>query len=155
MTVDGAFIQKLRNDFFSGRTVIGKLCTAQTVFLISKQVIQRNYGVLSGEVGGNVIRVGDADIGCRIGGNIGNDIVVNFAVIRVQVQVYRDIGIQGFKICNGFLVDFRLGFVGIIFRPEGDLIVPGSIEFLRNGEFRQPLGTMAAGQRQGQPAQGT
>ena len=83
MTVDGAFIQKLRNDFFSGRTVIGKLRAAQTVFLIGKQVIQRNYGILSGEVGGNVIWVGDADIGCRIGGNIGNDIVVNFAVIRV------------------------------------------------------------------------
>ena len=56
---------------------------AQTVFFIGKQVIQRNYGILPGEVGGNVIRVGDADIGCRIGGNIGNDIVVNFAVIRV------------------------------------------------------------------------
>ena len=42
-----------------------------------------NYGILPGEVGGNVIRVGDADIGCRIGGNIGNDIVVNFAVICV------------------------------------------------------------------------
>ena len=83
MTVDGAFIQKLRNDFFSGRTVIGKLRAAQTVFLIGKQVIQRNYGILSGEVGGNVIWVGDADIGCRIGRNIGNDIVVNFAVIRV------------------------------------------------------------------------
>ena len=83
MTVDGAFIQKLGNDFFSGRTVIGKLRAAQTVFFIGKQVIQRNYGILPGEVGGNVIRVGDADIGCRIGGNIGNDIVVNFAVIRV------------------------------------------------------------------------
>ena len=56
MTVDGAFIQKLGNDFFSGRTVIGKLRAAQTVFLIGKQVIQRNYGILSGEVGGNVIR---------------------------------------------------------------------------------------------------
>ena len=57
MTVDGAFIQKLRNDFFSGRTVIGKLRAAQTVFFIGKQVIQRNYGILPGEVGGNVIRV--------------------------------------------------------------------------------------------------
>ena len=63
MTVDGAFIQKLRNDFFSGRTVIGKLRAAQTVFFIGKQVIQRNYGILPGEVGGNVIRVGDADMG--------------------------------------------------------------------------------------------
>ena len=57
MTVDGAFIQKLRNDFFSGRTVIGKICAAQTVFFIGKQVIQRNYSILPGEVGGNVIRV--------------------------------------------------------------------------------------------------
>ena len=48
MTVDGAFIQKLRNDFFSGRTVIGKICAAQTVFFIGKQVIQRNYGILPG-----------------------------------------------------------------------------------------------------------
>ena len=54
-----------------------------TIIYFGKQVIQRNYGILPGEVGGNVIRVGDADIGCRIGGNIGNDIVVNFAVIRV------------------------------------------------------------------------
>ena len=70
-----------------------------------------------------MIRISDADIRRRIGGNIGNNVIIDFAVIRIQIQIHRDIGIQCLKIRDSFFVNIRLGFVGIIFRPEGDFVI--------------------------------
>ena len=76
--------------------------------------------------------------------------VVDAAVVRVQLHRHRDVGIQGLEALDGLLVDLRLGLVGIVLRPEGDLVVPGGIEGLRHLEPGPAPAAVAPGQTEGQ-----
>lgn len=55
-----------------------------------------------------MVRVGDADIRRRLRRNIRNNVVVNFAVIRVQLQIDRNIRVECLKIRDRFFVNIRL-----------------------------------------------
>ena len=65
-----------------------------------------------------MVRIGDADIRGGIGGNIGDNVIIDSAVVRIQAQVYRNIGIKRLKVLNGFFVNIRLGLVGIVFAQK-------------------------------------
>ena len=56
---------------------------------------------VAGEVGGDVVRVGDAHVGGGAGGDVGDDVVVDVAVVGVQPQVHGDVGVQRLKVLNG------------------------------------------------------
>ena len=143
-----AFAQKLSDDLLLRRGIKADLAAAQAVFLILKQRVQRHDAVRAGHVCRDVIRVGDADVRRGLGSDVGDDVVVNLAVIRVQAQIDLDIRIQRFKPLNGVLVDRHLGHVGVVFRPECDLMLLRPVEFLRNLKGLQPSGAVAARQRE-------
>ena len=132
MAVDSAFRQKLGDNFRLRGGVKAHLAATKTVFFIGEQLVQGNHRVFAGEIGRDVVGVGDADVGGGVGCDVGNDVVVNFAVVRVQPEIHGDVGIQGFKIRDGLFVDVHLGHVGVVFRPEGDLIAPGGVKVVRN-----------------------
>ena len=115
---DSAFLQKLRHHLRQLRTVISDLAPAKAVLLILKQIIQRNHLVCPRHVGCNVIRIGDADIRCCSCGQIRNDVVVDFRVIRIQLHIDADIRIQSLEILNGLMIDCRLVLVRIVLGPE-------------------------------------
>lgn len=140
----GALLQKLGDDLIAFYRVKFQLAAAKTVAFICHQVIQGNHRVISGQVSGNVVRVSDAHIWGGFCGNVGNDIIVDLAVIGVKPQVYSNIGIQGLEIGDGLFVNFRLGFVGVVFGPEGDFIVLGGIKFFRDGKCALLLCTVTA-----------
>ena len=96
-----------------------------------------------------MVGIGDADVGCGPGGDIGDHVVVDLSIVCIQPQVYRDIGIQGLEILNGLFVNVRLTLVGVIFGPEGDLICFCFIKGLRRLEGLRFPGAVAAGQENG------
>ena len=69
-----------------------------------------------------MVGIGDADIRCRIRRDVGDDIVIDLSVIGIQFQIDFDIRIDRFKIGDRLLVDVDLIDVGIVLRPERDLI---------------------------------
>ena len=99
-----------------------------------------------------MVRIGDAYIGGGVGGNVGDHIVIDPAVVGVQPQVHGDTGVELLKVRNGLLVDIGLGNVGIVLGPEGDLIAAAFVEGFRNGEGALISCPVAAGKqrRQGQ-----
>src|SRR5699024_9622754 len=128
----------------------GYLAAPQTVLVVRHQVVQRHHHVVAGHVGGDVVGVGDADVGGGAGGNVGDDIVVDVAVVGVEAQGHRDVGIEGLEILNGLLVDVGLVLVGVVFGPEGDLVIPGCVEGLRHREGRLLPAAVTAGE-EGKP----
>lgn len=67
-----------------------------------------------------MVRVGDTYVRSGACGDVGDYIVVDFAVVRVKPKIYGDIGVQGFKIGYCLFIDFGLGFVCVVFGPESD-----------------------------------
>ena len=131
-----AFIQKFGNDLLLCRSVHFCLTSAKSVILVIHQLVQGNHHIAAGHIGGDMVRIGDADIGRRLGGDVGDDIVVDLAVIRIKPQVYVDIGIQCLKVPDGLLINGRLADVRIIFRPESDLVFLRLVKGLGNGKLR-------------------
>ena len=86
-----------------------------------------------------MVRIGNADIRSRIGGNVRDDIVVYFAVIRVKAHVDVDIGIERLKICDRLLIDLGLSLVGVVFGPESEFYLLILVELLRHCELSSPL----------------
>ena len=110
---------------------------------MTEQVVQRDHSVGSSEVSGNVVGIGNADIGRGIGCDIGDDIVIDFAVVCIQPEIDGDVGIQCFEIGDGLLINFYLGHICVIFCPERDFILPRGIEFLRYFKDLLFFGAMA------------
>lgn len=83
-----------------------------------------------------MVRVGDTYVRSGACGDVGDYIVVDFAVVRVKPKIYGDIGVQGFKIGYCLFIDFGLGFVCVVFGPESDLVIlevsnsPGMVKAL-------------------------
>ena len=120
--------------------------SAKTVHRVRHQTGQRHHGVLPSHVGCDVIRVRYADMRRGSGGDIGNDIVVYLPVIGVQAQFDVDIGIQCLKFRNSALVDVRLPDVGVVLRPEHDLVFTRLVKALRNRKGRPLLPSVATAQ---------
>ena len=97
-----------------------------------------------------MVRICHADIGGGLGGDIGDHIAVEPAIVGVQPQVYLDVGIQRLKFSNGGLIDLHLGQVGIVLCPEGDLVIPGGVKFPRQHKLACASCAMAAGEHQRQ-----
>ena len=143
-----ALLQKLRDYLLHGRPVVLQGAAAQPVPLVGKQTVQRRHHIAAGEVGGDVVGVGDAHIGRGVGGDVGDDIVVDLAVVGIQPQLHRDVGVQRLKIGDGFVIDIHLCLVGVVLGPECDLVLPGLVKAVRYGEGILPAGAVAAAQRQ-------
>ena len=124
------------------------LTSAQTVVGIGEQGIQRHHAVIAGQIGGNVVRIRDAHIGRGVGGNVGDHILIDAAVISVELQRHLDIGIDLLELLDRILVDIRLGDIALGLGPEGDLIGTAFIEARRQKERVLVLRAMAARQKQ-------
>ena len=83
-----------------------------------------------------MVRISDTDIGRRVGGDVGNDIIVDLAVIRIQAHIYFDVGIDLLEVPDGLFINGSLGLVGIVLGPESELELPGRIKGFRYLEFR-------------------
>ncbi len=93
MSAESAFVQKLRNNFFRFRRVEREIFSAKPVFFIGKEIFQGNNEVYAGQISGDMIRVCDADIGRRVRCDVGDDIIVNLSVVRIQPEIDGDIRI--------------------------------------------------------------
>ena len=94
-----------------------------------------------------MIRIGNTDVRRRIGRDIGDDIVIDPAVIGIQAHLDLDVRIKILEIFDGFLVDAGLYFVRIVLRPEDHFVLAAGIKALRDREGTGILGSMAARQR--------
>ena len=150
VAVKDTLLQELGYHFLSGGTVVAELTAAQTVLFVQEQIVQRHHRVRAGQIGCNVIRVGDTHIGGGVCGNVGDHIVVNETVVGVKLQLYGDVGIQLLKIFNCFFVDLNLGGVTVVFRPEGDLVIFGGVKAFRHLEHGFFLGAVTAGKAEKQ-----
>ena len=147
---NAALGKKLRHDLLLQNRIKPYLTSPQTVFFVRHQPVQRHHGISAGEVGGDMVRVGDAHIGSGIGGDVGNHILINPAVIGVQLQIHLDIGIQRLKVRNGLFIDIDLIDIGIILGPEGNFILPGFVKAIRHFKSIPLHRTVAAAQQPGQ-----
>ena len=91
-----------------------------------------------------MVRVGDTYVRSGACGDVGDYIVVDFAVVRVKPKIYSDIGVQGFKIGYCLFIDFGLGFVCVVFGPESDFVISGGVKFPGNGKGTLVLRAMTA-----------
>ena len=146
MTVKGTFLQKLGNNLLPPGRIEPDPASPKTVFFILKKSLQGNHEIVPRQVGGDMIRISNADIGRGIRGNIRYHIIINLAIIRIQPQIHRNIGIKLLKIINSLLIDGCLSLVRVVLSPEGNLIIPGIVKFLRNLKGRKSPGAMAPGQ---------
>ena len=123
---------RLRNDFLLGRRIKQKRRSAQSVLLIDDQIIQRNNGIISGQIGCNVIGVGNAYVGRSLCCDICDNIVVNFTVVGIESEFDLDVWIKRLKTGNGIFINLGLCFICVVFGPEGNFIRALGIELLRN-----------------------
>ena len=91
-----------------------------------------------------MVRVGDTYVRSGACGDVGDYIVVDFAVVRVKPKIYGDIWVQGFKIGYCLFIDFGLGFVCVVFCPESDFVISGGVKFPGNGKGTLVLRAMTA-----------
>ena len=70
-----------------------------------------------------MVGIGDADVRRSTGRNIRDYVIINSSVIGVEAESYLDIRIKRLEIRDGLLIDRNLRQIGIVFRPEGDLIL--------------------------------
>ena len=153
IAVKGTFLQELGDDLGTGGSVELNGTAPQTVRRVVEESVQRHHGIHTGQIGGNMVGIGDAHIGGGVGGDVGDHIVINAAVIGVKPQIDLDIGVKGLKIGDGLLINSHLGQVGVVFGPEGDLVLPGFIKGFGHGKGLHAPGTVTGTQRQ-QTAQG-
>ena len=105
MTVYDSLIKELGDHLILSRRIKAHLTAAQAVFSICQKFIQRYDGINAGQICGNVVRVCNADIRCGIGGDVGNDIVVDTSVIGIQTDIDFNVGIEFLESLNGINID--------------------------------------------------
>ena len=150
MAREGAFLQKLRHHFVLRGTLELQLAAPEAVALVGEQVVQRHDHVVSRQIGGDVVGIGDAHVGRGVGGDVGDDVVVDGAVVRVGLQLHLDVGIQRLEVPDRLLVNLLLGVVAVVLGPEGEDVLPGGVEFRRHLKARALLPAMAARKSQKQ-----
>ena len=122
LITDFAFFQEICHDLILSHRVIENLTAAETILFICKELIQRDNAIVAGDIGGNMVRIGNTDIGGGVGGEVRDDILIDGVIVREQFQGHIDIGVNGFKIRHCLCINFLLGFVVFILCPECDLI---------------------------------
>ena len=95
-----------------------------------------------------MVRIGDADIRRGSGRDIGDDVIVDPAVIGIQLHPHMNRRIKGFKIPDRLIVDIGLRFVGVVLRPEGNRSLPLRVKLRRHFKFPRDFCAVTAGQRQ-------
>ena len=152
MAADGELAKELGHDLLLFRGVEPDLFAAEPVGAVRKEVVERHHHVLAGEIGGDVVRVGDAYVGRGGGGNVGDDVVVDLGIVGVKADRHVDIGIKLLKVRHRLLIDLYLGLVGVVLGPEGDVVVPAFVKALRDLKYAS-LPRAVAARQQGQTAQ--
>ena len=122
VSIDPSFFEELWDHLILFRPVKLQLRASQPVLVVTDQVIQGDYHILTGLIGRNVVRIRDAYIRGRPRGNVCDDIIVDVPVIRIQAKIHLDLWIQFLKTCHCLVVDLHLRLVGVILGPEGDLM---------------------------------
>ena len=79
-----------------------------------------------------MVRIRDADVRRRVCLDIGDDIVIDAAIIRIETKIDFDIGVKRLKICDRLFIYTGLIDVGIVLCPEGDLVIAGGVKLLRH-----------------------
>ena len=146
LPADNALLQEFRNDFLPRRPLELQFLSAQAVQGIVHQVVQGHHHVASRHIGGDMVRVGDADVGRRVGRDVGDHVVVNLVIVRIGPDGHGDVGIEGLEVFDGLPVNLRLGFVGVVLRPEDDFHRFAFVEPLGNHE-RAPVHLAVAGRQ--------
>lgn len=95
-----------------------------------------------------MVGVGDAHVGGGAGGDVGDDVVVDLAVVGIQAQLHLDVGVELLEIGDGLLINVSLALVGVVLGPEGDLIGAALVEGVGHLEAHRLLGAVAAGKSQ-------
>ena len=146
----GTLLQKLWDHLlFSGLSNFDWL-PPRPYFGCSETAVQRDDHVVSGQICRDMVRIGNADVRRRPGGNIGDNVVVYLSVVGIQPQVYRNIRIQGLEIRDRLLVNVRLTLVRVIFGPKGQLVLLLSSSNVSGAERPRRLPrAVAAGQENG------
>lgn len=123
MSCKRTFIQKVGDEFGLLWCIKSHFAAAEPVFFIREKGIEWNYSPFSGQIGRDMIRIGDADIWRRICCDVCDDIIIDFSIVRIQTKCDCDIGILFLKIADRFFIDICLRLVCVIFSPECDFIV--------------------------------
>ena len=150
MPADDALVQELRHHLRALGAVKAQLAPAQAVARVVEQLVQRHDHIAAGQVGGDMVRIGDAHVRRGLRGDVGDDVVVDAAVVRVQAHFDPDVRIEGLKVRDGLLIYGGLHLVGIVLRPEGHFKAAAVIQLLRDHEGAGILRAVAAGQRHAQ-----
>ena len=136
---DLALVKIFRDDLVDLRRVEQDLTSAETVLFVDEQLVHCYDRIVAGHVSRDVVRIRDADVGRRVRRDVGDNIVVNLSVVRVESHIDLDIRIQSLKIGNRFLIDSRLRLICIILRPESDLVLCRRVKCLRHHELKPLL----------------
>ena len=142
-----AFLEELWYYLCERGCIEAYLTAAQSVFCIGKQLVERHHGIYARHISRYMVGISDAHIRSGISGNIGYDIVVNTSVIGVEADIYMNIRVECFKVRYSLRVNIGLGLVGIVFCPEGDLVVTRSIKSFGNCKLLEGTSSMAAGKK--------
>ena len=142
-----ALFEKLGNDLFLFHSVKLQLAAAEPVLFVVKELIQRNNHIVSGHIGGDVIGIGNADIRGGVGCDIGDDIVIDLAVIVVDPDIDMNIGIQLLEGSDRILVDPGLILIRIILCPEGQFKGSAFIQLFGNDKRRHSPRAMASAEK--------
>ena len=148
MLADVPFGKIFRHDLVIRNRIKFHCRPAQTVFLTRQQLVQRRNHVAARQIRRHMVGIGDADVGRGARSDIGDDVVVDIAVIGVKAEIDANVGIIGFKFVDGLLVEQALRFIGVVFRPEGDFIFLGFVKLLRQHEFRRAPRAVAGSKAQ-------
>ena len=130
--IQHTFLQEFRNDLLLFRGIETNLASAEPVPAVAHPVIQRQHHVLARLVGRDMVRIGNAYVGCGFGGDICDHVREDPAVIRVQAQVDLHVRIHLFEVFDRFGIDGCLHLVGVILSPENQLYRLRVIKNLRD-----------------------
>ena len=113
-----AFLQEFRNDFLRLRRIEPDFAAAQAEPRIRHPVVQGEHHAVAGQIGGNMVRIGDADVWRRVGADVRDHVVENPAIIGIKPDIYGDVRIQLLKLFNRVHIHRGLHLVGVVLGPE-------------------------------------
>ena len=88
------------------------------VEMVELTTTEGDIGILAGHISSDMVGVGYAHIRCRMGGDVGDNIVVYRSVVGVELHIHRYRWVQRLKIGYRFPIYICLRAVGVVLRPE-------------------------------------
>ena len=117
----------LKKIFFNDLVLFWRLeayfAASKTVSFVRHQPVKGDDGVVARQIGGDVVRVGYANVGRGAGRDIRDDVIVDHTVIRIELELDLDVRVKLLESGDGVLIYLLLNAVVIVFRPENDLIL--------------------------------